>query len=136
MEHTQNNRVYGVVGLMVMIAVAVTIVVVALQPVGPRTGGVRRRRGQRQLRATTVELIGYPPDGPESLDDALAIAPALDRRHGGPRRGGVRSRPTSAAPSSRPSWSAGGSGSRARELGGDDVGLVSRRTLELVGRHP
>ncbi|MFB9312400.1 hypothetical protein [Nocardioides plantarum] len=135
MDDTRHHRLYGVVGLLVMVAIAVTIVVVAVQRSGPAPAEFESDAVSEQLRAATVELIGYPPDGEQSLADALTFArrsvddmAALDDA----AFLETYERNASAQAELVGRWL----GLASRELGGDDLGEVSRTTLDLVGRTP
>lgn len=135
MDDTQNNRLYGVVGLLVMVAIAVTIVVVAVQRSGPEPAEFVAGAVSEQLRGATVDLIGYPPDGEESLDDALTIARrSVDDMAVLDDAAFLETYERSATDQAElvGRWL----GLASRELGEDDVGRVSRSALEIVGDAP
>lgn len=135
METTQNNRLYGVVGLLVMVAVAVTIVVVALNRSGPAPADYVAGEVSPELQRAAVELTGYPPDGTDSLDDAIAVARrSIDDMAVLDEAAFLETyeRSTTEQAELVGRWL----GLAGRELGGADVGLVSRTTLDLVERTP
>lgn len=135
MDDTASNRLYGVVGLLVMIAVAVTIVVVAVNRSGPAPAEFQAGAVSEQLRGATVDLIGYAPEGADSLDDALTIARrSVDDMAVLDEAAFVETYERSSTEQAEVvgRWL----GLASRELGGDDVGRVSRAALELVGRTP
>lgn len=70
-----SNRTYGVVGLLVLVLLAAAAVAVGIVR-SEDSGGVPFTADQvsTDLRRATTDLIGYPPDGPPSLEDALAVA--------------------------------------------------------------
>jgi flavin-binding protein dodecin len=135
MDDTRHHRLYGVVGLLMMVAVAVTIVVFALHRSGPPPAEFVDGAVSVQLRSATVDLIGYPPEGVQSLDDALTLARrSVDDMAVLDDAAFVETyeRTASAQAAVVGRWL----GLAARELGGDDLGRVTRTTLDLVGRAP
>ena len=135
MDDTRHHRLYGVVGLLVMVAVAVTIVVVAVHRSGPAPARFVAGAVSERLSTSTVELIGYPPDGEQSLADALTIARrSVDDMTVLDDAAFLETyeRDSTAQAELVGRWL----GLAARELGGDDLGQVSRTTLDLVPRTP
>jgi flavin-binding protein dodecin len=135
MDDTQHHRRYGVVGLLVMVALATAIVVFAVHRSGPAPTEFVDGAVSGQLRDATVDLIGHPPDGAGSLDDALALARrSVDDMAVLDDAAFVETYERSASQQAEVvgRWL----GLASRELGGGDLGRVTRTTLDLVGRAP
>lgn len=73
MDEARKNRITGIVGLVVLVALAVGVVLFAQHRAGPPPPDFVAGEVSSELRGATIDLIGYPPGGEASLEDATTI---------------------------------------------------------------